>query len=60
MTIARETPQAVVIYHAGTGRIVFVGMMRAITIFMFVGSCFVIAPAFWHSDAPWYFAPASK
>ncbi|KAL1961051.1 hypothetical protein VTO42DRAFT_4939 [Malbranchea cinnamomea] len=56
---ARGRPQSVVIYHAGTGRIVFIGMMRFTTILLFAVSLAVVAPAFYNSEeAPWYMTSA--
>ncbi|WEW59256.1 hypothetical protein PRK78_004725 [Emydomyces testavorans] len=55
---ARARPQQVVIYHAGSGKIAFIGMMRLSTILIFVVSCTVVAPAFYAADYPWYIPPA--
>ncbi|EEP77887.1 predicted protein [Uncinocarpus reesii 1704] len=55
---ARARPQHVVIYHAGSGKIAFIGMMRLSTILIFVVSCTVVAPAFYAADYPWYIPPA--
>lgn len=57
---ARARPQQIVIYHAGSGKIAFIGMMRLSTILIFVVSCTVVAPAFYAADYPWYIPPASK
>jgi hypothetical protein len=56
----RTKPQHIVIYHAGTGKIAFIGMMRLTTILIFVVSCTVVAPAFYVADFPWYIAPGSE
>ncbi|KLJ05425.1 hypothetical protein EMPG_11099 [Blastomyces silverae] len=51
--------EEVLIYHAGTGKIAFIGMMRITTLLIFGVSCLVVAPAFYYSgDLPWYIAPA--
>ncbi|OAX82383.1 hypothetical protein ACJ72_03269 [Emergomyces africanus] len=51
--------EEVLIYHAGTGKIAFIGMMRITTLLIFSVSCLVVAPAFYYSgDFPWYIAPA--
>ncbi|EGD97234.1 hypothetical protein TESG_04646 [Trichophyton tonsurans CBS 112818] len=55
---ARLKPKQVVIYHAGTGKIAFIGLMRVTTILIFVVSCTVVAPAFYAAEFPWYIAPA--
>lgn len=38
-------PQALQIYHGGVGQTATVGMLKACTIFFFVGACLVAAPA---------------
>ncbi|KMU73328.1 hypothetical protein DIZ76_014010 [Coccidioides immitis] len=53
-----QRPQQVVIYHAGSGKIAFIGMMRLSTILIFVVSCTVVAPAFYAAEYPWYIPPA--
>ncbi|OJD19916.1 hypothetical protein AJ78_00110 [Emergomyces pasteurianus Ep9510] len=51
--------EEVLIYHAGTGKIAFIGMMRITTLLIFSVSCLVVAPAFYYSgDFHWYIAPA--
>ncbi|EFQ99808.1 hypothetical protein MGYG_02820 [Nannizzia gypsea CBS 118893] len=55
---ARLKPKQIVIYHAGTGKIAFIGLMRVTTILVFVVSCAVVAPAFYAAEFPWYIAPA--
>lgn len=58
-TVQRGPPENVLIYHAGTGRIVFLGMLRTATIFVCGVSTMIIAPAFFADDFPWYLAPMS-
>jgi hypothetical protein len=48
------------IYHGGTGKTIFLGMVRITTIFLFGVSCLVVAPAFASDEFPWYLAPAGK
>ncbi|KAG5287763.1 hypothetical protein I7I50_12051 [Histoplasma capsulatum G186AR] len=51
--------EKVLIYHAGTGKIAFIGMMRITTLLIFGVSSLVVAPAFYYSsDFPWYITPA--
>ncbi|PGH34930.1 hypothetical protein GX50_02281 [[Emmonsia] crescens] len=51
--------EEVLIYHAGTGKIAFIGMMRITTLLIFSVSCLVVGPAFYYSgDFPWYITPA--
>jgi hypothetical protein len=51
-------PERILIYHGGTGKVIFLGMLRITTIFLFGVSCLVVAPAFFSDDYPWYIAPA--
>ncbi|KAJ9296093.1 hypothetical protein DTO271G3_5668 [Paecilomyces variotii] len=57
-TVRRGPPERILIYHGGTGKTIFLGMLRITTIFIFGVSCLVVAPAFFASDFPWYIAPA--
>lgn len=52
-------PENVLIYHAGTGRIVFLGMLRTATIFVAGVSSMIIAPAFFADEFPSWLAPLS-
>ncbi|OJI98152.1 hypothetical protein ASPVEDRAFT_79813 [Aspergillus versicolor CBS 583.65] len=54
----RGPPEKILIYHGGTGRTMFLGMLRITTIFLFGVSCLVVAPAFMSSDFPSYLGPA--
>ena len=38
-------PEQFLVYHAGTFRTVFIGIMKMSTITLFTLSCFVLAPA---------------
>lgn len=53
-------PERILIYHGGTGRTLFLGVLRITTIFLFGVSCLVVAPAFMSSEFPSYLGPASK
>ncbi|KAL2870258.1 uncharacterized protein BJX67DRAFT_279030 [Aspergillus lucknowensis] len=58
-TVTRKgPPERILIYHGGTGRTIFLGMLRITTIFLFGVSCLVVAPAFMSSDFPSYLGPA--
>lgn len=51
-------PERLLIYHAGTGKTVFVGCLKLTTIFLFSFSCLFIAPSLYYApDAP-NWAPA--
>lgn len=47
------------IYNGGTGRIMFLGVLRITTIFVFGVSVLIVAPAFFADEFPSYLAPAS-
>ncbi|KAH8693858.1 hypothetical protein BGW36DRAFT_361690 [Talaromyces proteolyticus] len=51
------TPEKLLIYHGGTGRGVFLGMLRGATIFVCGVSTLIIAPAFFADEFPAYLAP---
>jgi hypothetical protein len=53
-------PERILVYHGGTGRTIFLGMLRITTIFVFGASCLVVAPAFGASEFPVYIAPAGE
>jgi hypothetical protein len=54
------TPEKVLIYHGGTGKIVFLGVLRTATLFICGASTMIIAPAFFADEFPAYLAPLSK
>lgn len=56
--IRRGPPERILIYHGGTGKTIFLGMLRITTIFLFGVSILVVAPAFAADEFPWYLAPA--
>ncbi|KAL2836565.1 hypothetical protein BJY01DRAFT_221846 [Aspergillus pseudoustus] len=57
-TIRKGPPERILIYHGGTGRTIFLGVLRITTIFLFGVTCLVVAPAFMSSDFPSYIGPA--
>ena len=40
-------PETFLIYHAGVGRIVFIGLLKLTTIFLFSYACFIVAPTYY-------------
>ncbi|RDL29781.1 Uncharacterized protein BP5553_10646 [Venustampulla echinocandica] len=48
-------PERLIIYHAGTGRTVFLGCLKVTTIFIFTFFCIVVAPTYFYADdqPPW-------
>jgi hypothetical protein len=48
-------PQVVVIYHAGSGKIAFLGILRCATIVIFLVSALVVVYVYDAvDDTPWY------
>ncbi|KAJ5090655.1 hypothetical protein N7532_009339 [Penicillium argentinense] len=43
-TMRKGPPERILIYYGGTGRAMFLGMMRVTTIFLFGAACFLVAP----------------
>ncbi|RFU32573.1 hypothetical protein B7463_g3769, partial [Scytalidium lignicola] len=43
-------PERLLVYHAGTGKTVFIGCLKVTTIFVFSFFGLVVAPAHWYSD----------
>ena len=50
-------PERLLVFHAGTQRIVFVGCMKLTTIFLFAFSCGAIAPAYYKAPDQPVWAP---
>lgn len=54
-------PERLLIFHAGTGRTVFVGALKVTTIFLFSATLLFIAPALYHDkEQPSWVAPTGK
>jgi hypothetical protein len=47
-------PERLVIYHAGTGRVLFLAILKLTTIALGVIFCSVLTPAYVSSDKPWW------
>lgn len=56
--VRRGPPEQVLIYNGGRGKIVFLGMLRITSMFLFGVSCLVVAPAFDAHNFPWWTSPA--
>ncbi|KAL4946711.1 hypothetical protein BDV06DRAFT_54804 [Aspergillus oleicola] len=56
--LRKGPPERILIYHGGTGRTLFLGVLRITTIFVFGASCLVVAPAFMSDEFPSYLGPA--
>ncbi|OOF97953.1 hypothetical protein ASPCADRAFT_128136 [Aspergillus carbonarius ITEM 5010] len=58
LTFRKGPPERILIYHGGTGKTAILGTLRMTTIIIFGVSCFLVAPAFYTDEHPWYLAPA--
>ncbi|KAL4804290.1 hypothetical protein BDV18DRAFT_29431 [Aspergillus unguis] len=56
--LQRGPPERILIYDGGSGRTIFLGVLRITTIFLFGVSCLVVAPAFMSAEFPSYLGPA--
>lgn len=53
LPLASGYPERLLIYHAGTGKTVFVGCLKLTTIFLFSFSCLFVAPSLYYApDTP--------
>jgi hypothetical protein len=48
------------VYYGGTGRTVFLGMLRLTTIFLFGSACVIAAPACYADEEKKWLAPLGK
>lgn len=48
------------VYYGGTGRAVFLGMLRLTTIFLFGGACVIAAPACYADEEKKWLTPLGK
>ena len=56
-----DIPERLLIYHAGTPRIIFVGFLKVTTIFLFTANVLLIAPTFYYDpNQPAWIAPAGQ
>lgn len=54
-------PERLLVYHAGTGKTVFLGCLKVTTIFIFFFFSLIVAPAHWQSaDEPAWVAPLGR
>jgi len=53
-------PEKLLIYHAGTGRILFLAVLKLTTIAVSVLFLGVLAPSFYSDDKPWYQTASRK
>jgi hypothetical protein len=48
------------VYYGGTGRTVFLGMLRLTTIFLFGSACVIVAPACYADEEKKWLTPLGK
>ncbi|CRL29883.1 unnamed protein product [Penicillium camemberti] len=52
-------PERILVYYGGTGRAIFLGILRITTVLLFGAACLIVAPACSVADDyPWYSTPA--
>ncbi|KAJ5895183.1 hypothetical protein N7495_006874 [Penicillium taxi] len=50
-------PERILVYYGGTGRAMFLGILRVTTILLFGAACLVIAPIYDTAENEWYMKP---
>jgi hypothetical protein len=53
-------PERILIYYGGTGRSMFLGMLRVTTIFLFGAACFIVAPTCWADESQQWMTPLGE
>ena len=54
-------PERLLVYHAGTGKTVFIGCLKVTTILLFTASCVILAPMYVEdTETNWGMIVASK
>ncbi|KAJ5300888.1 uncharacterized protein N7443_005890 [Penicillium atrosanguineum] len=56
-TVRKGPPERIMVYYGGTGRAVFLGMLRLTTIFLFGGACVIAAPACYADEEKKWLTP---
>ncbi|KAJ5610541.1 hypothetical protein N7510_007260 [Penicillium lagena] len=56
--VRKGQPERLLVYYGGTGRAMFLGVLRVTTILLFGAACLIVAPACHESGYPWYTTPA--
>ncbi|OOQ84867.1 hypothetical protein PEBR_28602 [Penicillium brasilianum] len=57
INIRRGPPERILVYYGGTGRSMFLGVLRVTTILLFGGACLIIAPSCYNEENAWYITP---
>ncbi|KAJ5622289.1 hypothetical protein N7528_005521 [Penicillium herquei] len=55
--LRKGPPERILVYYGGTGRAMFLGMLRVTTILLFGAACLIVAPSCYTDDAAWYTTP---
>ncbi|GLI78907.1 hypothetical protein PoHVEF18_007229 [Penicillium ochrochloron] len=55
--VRRGPPERILVYYGGTGRSMFLGILRVTTILLFGGACLIIAPSCYNAENAWYITP---
>ncbi|KAJ5579891.1 uncharacterized protein N7459_005876 [Penicillium hispanicum] len=50
-------PERILVYYGGTGRAMFLGMLRVTTILLFGAACLIVAPSCYTDEGAWYITP---
>lgn len=53
-------PERILVYYGGTGRAMYLGMLRVTTIFLFGAACFIVAPTCWADESRQWLAPLGE
>ncbi len=54
-------PERLLVYHSGTGKTVFIGCLKLTTIFLFIFSTLVLAPAYIQApEKDWFMISAGQ
>ncbi|KAJ6017835.1 hypothetical protein N7451_001214 [Penicillium sp. IBT 35674x] len=55
--LRRGPPERILVYYGGTGRAMFLGMLRVSTILLFGAACLIVAPSCYNDENEWYITP---
>ncbi|KAF7715750.1 Uncharacterized protein PECH_006195 [Penicillium ucsense] len=57
LSVRRGPPERILVYYGGTGRSMFLGILRVTTILLFGGACLIVAPSCYDDENAWYITP---
>ncbi|KAJ5108091.1 hypothetical protein N7456_004766 [Penicillium angulare] len=55
--LRKGPPERILVYYGGTGRAMFLGIVRVTTILLFGAACLIVAPSCYTDDNAWYITP---